>query len=679
MFPHGILYLMSSIGFVISCEDTDVYIYEAPSSFTDIPVHAKIVNQENGFNYSEQLSVVGCGAVFTSPEIRIQSPQFPNSYPRDTLCLYVINAVSPNVCLIEVNFLNFDLGSCGNGDSLVVAGQSLCGFLNGIQTFRFSPPGSLIQFSNKTKINISFAENDRNINTTNNYFSIHSVNSQLTDSQNKNLTKLEKAAGERLSMIKPNNGDINALINSHSQSTMNADVVLDTNSLHNHSKMNLNGQLIFDGNNTKDTIQCELLSEENRIRNNCSSLVITTTTREKRNAFSPEVPAMYYYPSPNSGSDRLWFLGESSCRIWGFAQWLLQAKQYFWNSVPDLFCPVASQPRCQIFNQVLGWIQSSGYPQAYPSNSNTCYRFQRLQGYCQIQLTIADFSLEYSNNCAKDYFLIGKRRYCGEQLASTYPVLDISTTSQVDLTFVSDGYYSGRGFRIHYQYLPCGRYARAISVSSSNCDKVIRDRNFILTQNEADGEDFCTYNILQNSTSHLCNLQLAFSKFDLICGQEFLQIGREQYCGNLSGQSVDVQFLNSEIPVRLIYHKLANIGQSSQCVIQLSDIQGFVSYPGFELASTESGVCSYVIKPQEGMCSVKLKFSNFFIPSQQGKCTRFLDVGGTKFCSDELKDKDIEMNFNGLELEIPISIEGKTKISAWNFTYTQLPCGETRL
>ncbi|KAJ9599302.1 hypothetical protein L9F63_010216, partial [Diploptera punctata] len=94
----------------------------------------------------KQLSGLGCGAIYTTPEVRIQSPQFPDSYPINTLCLYVLNAAASNVCLLEVNFLTFDLGSCGSGDQLIIAGQTLCGFLNGIQTFRYSPPASLIQF-----------------------------------------------------------------------------------------------------------------------------------------------------------------------------------------------------------------------------------------------------------------------------------------------------------------------------------------------------------------------------------------------------------------------------------------------------------------------------------------------------------------------------------------------------
>jgi hypothetical protein len=70
-------------------------------------------------------------------------------------------------------------------------------------------------------------------------------------------------------------------------------------------------------------------------------------------------------------ADRLWSIRDTTCRAWGFAQWLMQVKHHFWSHVPQLLCPA---PRCQEFNEVSGWIQSPGYPQAYPNNVNCCYR-----------------------------------------------------------------------------------------------------------------------------------------------------------------------------------------------------------------------------------------------------------------------------------------------------------------
>ena len=87
---------------------------------------------------------------------------------------------------------------------------------------------------------------------------------------------------------------------------------------------------------------------------------------EKRNVDFPEFQ-----------TDRFWSLRESACRVWGFAQWLLQVKRYFWALFPQLLCPIDSPSQssnCQVLNQARGWIQSPGYPQSYPSNAKLCYR-----------------------------------------------------------------------------------------------------------------------------------------------------------------------------------------------------------------------------------------------------------------------------------------------------------------
>lgn len=71
-------------------------------------------------------------------------------------------------------------------------------------------------------------------------------------------------------------------------------------------------------------------------------------------------------------SDGLWSIRETACRAWGLALWLLQGKQHLWSSVhPEL---PSLAPRCQVFGQATGWIQSPGYPRAYPSNLRHCYR-----------------------------------------------------------------------------------------------------------------------------------------------------------------------------------------------------------------------------------------------------------------------------------------------------------------
>jgi hypothetical protein len=101
-----------------------------------------------------------------------------------------------------------------------------------------------------------------------------------------------------------------------------------------------------------------------------SSLLHNVTNRYRRNLALPQFRT-------DAVIDRLLSFEGSTCRLWGFAQWLLQVKQYFWKYIPQLLCPIQSLlpgPRCQVFNQATGWFQSPGYPRSYPKNLNTCYR-----------------------------------------------------------------------------------------------------------------------------------------------------------------------------------------------------------------------------------------------------------------------------------------------------------------
>jgi hypothetical protein len=66
-------------------------------------------------------------------------------------------------------------------------------------------------------------------------------------------------------------------------------------------------------------------------------------------------------------TDRLWSTGEGGCGIWGFHQWPLLVKQYFWKKFPQLLC-------CQVFEQAAGWIRSPRHPMEYPDNLRLCYR-----------------------------------------------------------------------------------------------------------------------------------------------------------------------------------------------------------------------------------------------------------------------------------------------------------------
>jgi len=102
-----------------------------------------------------------------------------------------------------------------------------------------------------------------------------------------------------------------------------------------------------------------------------------TQTSEHRGMLQFKSPARRNAVLSELLAGEFWSLRQGACGLWGFAQWFLQAKRYFWMLFPQLLCPIGSPSQshsCQVLNQARGWIQSPRYPQAYPNNIRSCYR-----------------------------------------------------------------------------------------------------------------------------------------------------------------------------------------------------------------------------------------------------------------------------------------------------------------
>ncbi|XP_021927994.1 cubilin, partial [Zootermopsis nevadensis] len=137
MVPSAVQLLAALFG-VVDSHFHGGYTYDQPLvPFTE---------RDNASTYTKQLSGDQCVASYGASQFRLQSPRFPAPYPPGLQCIYVVEAVSTDICLLQATFLTFDLGDCESGDHVIIAGQRLCGSVNGVQTFRFGRPRSLILF-----------------------------------------------------------------------------------------------------------------------------------------------------------------------------------------------------------------------------------------------------------------------------------------------------------------------------------------------------------------------------------------------------------------------------------------------------------------------------------------------------------------------------------------------------
>ncbi|GLG98263.1 Cubilin homolog [Gryllus bimaculatus] len=157
-----------------------------------------------------------------------------------------------------------------------------------------------------------------------------------------------------------------------------------------------------------------------------------------------------------------------------------------------------------------GHIVSPYYPHEYSINTECFYKISTSQGSI-VQVIFLDFDLEYSRRCLYDYLAV----YGGQDTTSpalhpglchklTQEMKLTSSGSNMLLTFTADSSYSGRGFKLSYKSVDsvCGGYFVAPS-------GYIHSHNF---PNNYDPHDDCLWYI-EVEKNHV--VQLSFLTFDL--------------------------------------------------------------------------------------------------------------------------------------------------------------------
>ncbi|KAJ8673954.1 hypothetical protein QAD02_005216 [Eretmocerus hayati] len=115
---------------------------------------------------------------------------------------------------------------------------------------------------------------------------------------------------------------------------------------------------------------------------------------------------------------------------------------------------------CREIGVAQGVIQSPSYPNSYPDNVRSCFRFKRIPNHCELEVYVQDFQLEPSAECVKDYLSFGRDKYCGESLKNTRTPFDLTASEPVEIYFTSDSHGTGRGFTINFSQRPCRTTAK---------------------------------------------------------------------------------------------------------------------------------------------------------------------------------------------------------------------------
>ncbi|XP_065164226.1 cubilin isoform X1 [Atheta coriaria] len=276
----------------------------------------------------------------------------------------------------------------------------------------------------------------------------------------------------------------------------------------------------------------------------------------------------------------------NKCTLWNSNEWNQLNKDVAWQRMPkcnditvnsNSYVPpqteVSRESGCKEYSFLKGYFQSPGYPYYYPKNINCCYRFYKQRGYCKIRLIMLDFQVEDSYDCRKDYLLMNNNfRYCGQSLANTFTLFDMSGKSFEQIRFVTNDRIGGRGFRGIYEQIPCTSAELPYSTTESPapppppftstttlppnvpCLRNIKDDYFTIDIYDY-GKDMCNFDVYKANPS-VCRLEITFVTFDFPCDLEYLEINGKQYCGNLSGEMVYMRFENRQV-ISIIYKRVS--------------------------------------------------------------------------------------------------------------------------
>lgn len=507
-----------------------------------------------------------CASSYNEKRFYLASPGFPYSNNHPTDCVYNIFRASAKICRLRINFHFFWIGDneysnqqCNNG-FLEVDGKHICGCHTGMKLI--SPFDG--RFSDRKMIRF------RNVGLPRSIFSGFAIEVTQDECPKRYSPNANTTTQSSFMFYNDQNNRVAWPNITRKEDTIKRAVLVSENT-----------EII-------DTKNLKVATNRDDLAANGSDRLIKSVYFFDYDDYYDNTPKFnkprdveenaYVDTQDIATSFTGWGVDDGhKCRMWGVLQWTLLTKDILWqrmqkcNTVttvrPGTTPNIATQEPCKDFNFSKGFFQTPGYPFSYPVNMNLCYRFVKQQGFCKLKLYFVDFHLEDSVECTKDYLSYENYRYCGGKLLNSISYFDISNKRHEQIRFITDSMYSGRGFKGIYEQIPCVVQTRPPSkwpptylppppptpiypittptAPVNHCHRDIQDSDFNIGVYDY-GTKHCTF-VVHKSTPDVCQLQLVFITFELICGQEYFLINNMQYCGRLSGQTLLLDYRSEEI------------------------------------------------------------------------------------------------------------------------------------
>ncbi len=343
-----------------------------------------------------------CNKIFTETVFELKSPNYPESYPNNANCRYIIIKKTDDIkiCQLEVNFIDMNLEKTNDcqHDYLNFNGQLMCGSLGGETTkyYLFDANEFVINF-----VSDSF-RNDRGF-----FLRIRQKecppHDQIQPTRRPFGNGLEECSGvyreTSFELKSPHYPE-------YYENNLNC---VFTIMRKNENICRIELRFIdFDIEPSPDCSYDYLMVDGKKLCGHMKANLMKTIE-----FYEPEKVLTF---RSGTSSNRRGFLikgQQKECDTYStITQSSIRSTHY------TSFSPIPSI--CELcFTEVMGTIQSYDYPNPYPPNLNCKYRITALPSNCMVQLNFEEFSLEMSQNCESDYLEINNVKYCGKQLEGT--------------------------------------------------------------------------------------------------------------------------------------------------------------------------------------------------------------------------------------------------------------------
>ncbi|XP_022643937.1 cubilin-like isoform X4 [Varroa destructor] len=380
--------------------------------------------------------------------------------------------------------------------------------------------------------------------------------------------------------------------------------------------------------------------------------------------------------------------------------------------------PTPKVHRCtQTFMSREFTIQSPGFPQSHPDNSECKYTVIRAgPDICYLELSYDSFNLEESIDCSRNYLEIGGEKHCGSLPSDHMHVIPFVEGGKIIRFHSGDKGSPNQGFSIQVRQLGCGSRRIGTSPIGRKLDGSACNNGtpFIAITFEIESPGYpeaygnsqdCVFTIQKNNPN-VCRLQVTFADFSLpasdTCQGDHLSVDDLRVCGAVVPGTIRV-FDMKEDTKKIEFHsddkttdrgfrlliKQVECSQSRdaagektstrepvQCDRVYATRDAIITSVGYPNSYENNLNCVYTIrKAAASVCRLELVFQKFDVESSTDCEYDYLQVGAEKLCGVFTQNTSGIYEFDEPEKALKFHSDAANSRPGFQIKMRQIDCG----